>query len=44
MWKTDKEKKEGLEEWNAWKRKYPEFHKKEMIELARKKLKKLEDE
>ena len=35
MWKTDKEKKEGLEEWNAWKKKYPEFHKKDMIKVAR---------
>ena len=44
VWKTDKEKKEGLEERNTWKKKCPEFHKKEMIEFARKKLKKLEDE
>ena len=43
-WKTDTEKKEGLEEWTAWKKKFPEYHKKEMIELARKKLKKLQDE
>lgn len=44
VWKTNKEKKEGLKEWTAWKEKYPKFHKKQMIELARQKLKKLEDE
>jgi hypothetical protein len=44
VWKTAAEKKEGLEEWTAWKKKFPEYHKKEMIELARKKLKKWQDE
>ena len=43
VWEMDKEKMEGLEEWDVRKKKYPEYHKKEMIELARKKLKRLED-
>ena len=44
VWKTDKERKEGAEEWFAWREKYPAAYKKHRIELARKKLKKLEDE
>ena len=44
MWKTDKGKKESFEEWSALKKKYPKYHKREMIELVRKKSKKLQDE
>ena len=38
-WKTATKEKDSLEEWNAWRKNYPKYHRKEMIELAHKKLK-----